>query len=1104
MDGDHVFIRQLRETAKGAEQTALYISGNDIRLWRHLAMRRILLSTTVLLFCISAVAQVGTQASLTGTVTDTTGAVVADATISATNLATGEVAETKADGRGSFNILALPAGNYRVTAKASGFEAWEIPRINLTVGNRSRLTPVLRVGSSTETVRVQGTTGLMQTDSPTVETVIQMKQIRELPLDTRNPLALVALAPGMFYEGTTVGSFRDSFVQGQGLRNYKTNFQLDGLNSNTSSSEGGTAIPNVDAIEEFNVQTGNAGAEAGRDPSQVLAITKSGTNEFHGTLFEFNQNDFFSARNAFATEKNRVRYNQFGGTIGGPIIKNKTFFFGSYQQTVIGNDVVLNEPAVSSAMENGDFSALSMPITNPYTGNPFPNNQVPASMINPSAKYFLPLFVTATSPDGFYKALKKGPNTTYEYLGRIDHQITSSQRIYGRFEYVREPITVVNSGPVYTSSNTTVEPSFGANYTWAISNNSLLTLTGGFMRDAFKYTNPPLGKQNDSQLAGIEGIPTAGRQAWIGPPDIDIAGYQGVFFSGGGFGAPGQQSGGQYDGKASFSHVQGPHTFEVGGEYFNRTAYGEHGSDAPRGRFGFYNNYTGNGFADYLLGLTSSSALNDPLGKFGETLDPILAGYGEDTWKVTPNLTLRVGLRYERYLSHKCFANICSVWNPHDNKVVVSTDAKGQPNLTHFPTSAALAVVTQGLWETAQQAGYPRGLYEANGQWEPRLGFTYRPFGKSDLIVRAAYGIYYSLFTGNAGASEINIPTWAEYTQNFGLNTLQPWETVWASGPTRAASNFTVFSPLVNLKPAETQESNVSIQTEVPFKAALTLSYVATRTSHEESFYDYNAATVGFHENLQAAYPHAAFSSILANSNQGKNWYNGLQAKLERRFENGLSFTAAYAWSKTMAKDLPDGEFNVLLPFSPAWYNRHVTTFGYPQIESATLLWELPYGHSRRFGSNARGIVDTLLGGWQLSVLQTAHSGGRLEITQNGGNLGNGYSSRTDLIGNPHVPHPNKNEWFNTAAFAAAPLYTFGNSGVGAVNGPGGFTLNTGVDKSFYVRGENYLQFRWETFNLPNRVNYNNPDTTFGDSAFGQLTSSDSARYMQFGLKFVF
>lgn len=1046
-------------------------------------------------------AQVGTQASLTGTVTDTSGAVVVSAQVTATNLATGRVSQALSSSRGAYHVLALPAGVYRVSATAHGFEAWENPRVELTVGDRINLDIVLKVGAATQTVQVRGTSSLLQADSATVETVIQMQQIRELPLDTRNPLALVALVPGMTYQGTTVGSFRDSFVQGQGLRNYTTNFQLDGISSNASSSEGGTAFPNVDAIQEFNVQTLNSGAASGRDPAQVIAVTKSGTNEFHGTLFEFNQNDIFSATNAFATKKNRIRYNQFGGTLGGPIYRNKTFFFGSFQETKIGNAVVRNEPAVTDAMKNGDFSALNTPIINPYTHTPFPGNQIPAGMINSASSYFLPLFVSANSPDGFFKFQANAPNTTYEYLGRVDHQITANQHIYGRYEYIHEPTVVVGYTPKYLSANTTNEPSFSANYTWAITNKTLLTFTGGYVRDGFSYTNPPLGKTNDSIQAGIEGIPTQGREDWIGPPDIYVTGYQGVAMSGGGWGAPGRQMGGSYEGKGSLTHIAGPHTLDVGGEYFNRTAYGQHGSAAPRGIFDFFNLYTGNGFADYLLGLTSNSNLNDPLGRFGLTRDPIMSGYATDTWKASKNLTLTLGVRYERWLQHSCFANLCTVWDPKSNMIVVGTDSKGNPNFSQFPTTASLAEETAGLWKTANQAGVPRGLYDANGHWEPRLGAIYRLTDK--VVLRGGYGVYYNSFTGNRGASVINIPLWTEYGLSFGKNTLQDWKTVWAAGP-HGASNFSVYSPLVNTEPSKTREWNATLQLGLPGSSALTLSYVGTHVTSLGTWKEYNAAPVGFHQNIQADRPNPRFSNITLTANEGRNWYNGLQSRIERRYHNGLAFTAAYSWSKTMTVNTGDCETCALLQYSPDWYNRNVSTMGYPQVESATVVWQLPYGHGRTYGGSSGFLENAILGGWEVAALQTAHSGIPLTIGQSNGNLGNGYSSRAKIVGNPEISEQNKDHWFNTSAFAPAPLYTFGNSGVGAVNGPGGFQLNSSVAKDFPWKEGKYFQFRWETFNLTNHVNYNNPNTNVVDRNFGKITGSGAARYMQFGAKIVF
>ena len=1056
-------------------------------------------------------AQVGTQAAITGTVSDPSGANIAGAHIIALNLANGLSTQSQSDASGNFNILSLPAGNYRVTVEAQGFKKWESPQTQLTVGDRNRITAVLEVGGSSEVISVQGTSDAIQTEKATVETVIQMQQIRELPLADRNPLGLVGLVPGMRYLGTPNG-MRTSQVQGQGLRDNKTQFQLDGLNTNDGSIEGGTAVPNVEAVAEFNVQPINAGAEAGRDPSQVIVITKSGTNSFHGSAFEFVQNDMFNAYNAFADKtqpKPHVRYNQFGGTLGGPIIKNKTFIFGSFQGTVIRNAVLKNESGVPTAFLSGDFSSLATPIIDPTTGSPFPGNIIPDDRITGASKYFLPLFVTPNSPGNRYIFASSAPDKTWEYLTRIDHQITDRQRIYGRYEYLRQPTIQIgySADPSTFAPNTLHQHNFGANYTWTISNNTLFTATAGFLKTRDDYSNPALGKQNDSELAGIQGIPTAGREEWIGPPDINVNGYEGISFAGG-WGVPGAQWNSQYNGKASLSHIHRAHIISTGVEYGDRHAFGGHGSASARGTFGFNGQYTGNGFADYLLGLTNSTNLNDALKTFGQDRAPYIGVYGADTWKIRQNLTLDLGVRYERYLSQHCYLNLCSVWNPDDGKTVVAVDSHGNPNFSTFPTTAGLAAATAGLWETSIDAGYPRGLYEANGHWAPRLGMTYRPFAKKDFVVRAGYGLYYNIFTGNRGASEVNVPTWTVYGQTFGTGTLQDWETVWA-GTLAAPNSFDVYSPLVDIKPTRTAQWNVSVQTAMPLKTVLTVSYVGTRVPNEIAGIENNIPTVGFHADLQADRPYPRFGIVHTIANLGENWYHGLQTKAERRFDNGLAFTFSYSFSRTMADNLPDDEFSALLAYSPDSYNRHRAAFDFRHIQSATVVWEVPYGRSRRWGSSVNGVINKILGGWQLSAYETAHSGQPLSIFNNNGNLGNGQQSRADLVGDPRISNPSKNAWFNTAAYAPAAQFTFGNSGVGDVEGPGFFQINSGLSKNFHVSENKYFQFRWETYNLFNNVNYiirsGGSTLNVNDTAnFGKIFEAESARTMQFGLRFLF
>lgn len=1066
--------------------------------------------SVVLLFTASLVAQVGTQASLTGTVTDPTGAVVPNASVTALNLATGATSHQQTGSAGEFTILALPVGTYRVTVEAGSFKRWENPAVQLTVGSQVRVEPRLELGGATETVSVQSSNTGLQTETATIDTVVQMQQIRELPLATRNPLALVGLTPGMRLDSTD-DNMRITYVQGNGLRNNKTEFQLDGVNTNDGSGEGGTAVPNVDAIDEFSVKSIDAGAEF-RSPGEVVIVTKSGTNAFHGSAFGFVQNDLFNAYNYFADKtkaKPRVRYSLFGGTVGGPIYRDKTFFFGSFQETVIRNGQLLNESAIPSAFlpsdgSGADFSSLSKSINDPLTGLPFPNNYIPANRIDPAAKYFFPILLKPNSPGNRYIANANTVNKTYEYLARVDQQITNRQRIYGRYFYLRRPAQRVGylADPSTYGQDTLHQHGASVNYMLSITPKTLLTLTAGLMKSKDEYTNPALGKQNDSEKAGILGIATAGRERWIGPPDIGFNGYTGVSFAGG-YGVPGGQRNAQYTGKVALDHITGPHTLRLGFDYGNRQAYGGHGSAAARGSFGFNGQYTGNAIADYLLGYTNSSTLNDPLTLFGEDKAPFFGIYAKDTWKVRPNLTVDLGVRYDQYLSQSCYKSLCSLWNPKDNKVVVAVDSTDKPNFSTFSTSAALAAQTAGLWETSTDAGYPNGLYEPNGHWQPRLGLTYRPFGGRDLVLRAGYATYFNIFTGNRGASEINVPTWTVYSQNFSSSQLSNWRNVWAAGPNQA-SNFAVYSPLVDIKPAETREFNVSVQVPILSKTALTISYVGTRVPNEISGQERNVATVGPHTNLQADLPFPKFSGIHTYGNQGRFWYNGLQTYLERRFSSGLSYTLSYAFSKSMDENVGEGEFDALLAYSPAWYNRHRSVNDYRHIQAATVVWELPYGHGRHFGGNSNALVNAILGGWQGSIYEQARSGQPLTIANSNSNLGNGQSSRANIVGNPHVSNPGAKGWFNPAAFSPAPAYTFGNANVGNVNGPGYFNMDTALSKRAYVGEVRYFEFRWEAFNALNRTNFNNPVQNVNDSNLGKIFGSGSARTMQFGLKFLF
>ena len=449
-----------------------------------------LIAAVLLASTVPLAAQVGTQGSILGTVMDSSGAALPGATITVTGLDTGLVQTATSDHTGSFEILALPIGPYSVAVTVQGFKTWQLERVVLTVGERKKITPVLEVGNISEQVSVVGGAPLLQTERSSVQTVVEMQQIRELPLSTRNPVVLVNLAPGMRFTGSG-GPERGSTVQGFGLRSNQTEFQLDGLNANASMDEGAITIPNVDTIAEFSVETSSFSAENGRNPLQVVMATKSGTNSFHGTVWEFNQNDRFSARNAFSTsDPPKLNRNQYGAAIGGPVLRNRTFFFGSFEGTPIDTDDLYNSVVPQAAMLQGDFSSLGHAIIDPTTGQPFPGNRIPAHRISSASQFFFPYLLTPNDPDGGFHAVAPVTDDTYQYTARLDHQFTASQRIYGRWVMNKNPTDSPGYSPDVRSANKTTQHNIGVNYTNSLSSTLLLTVTGGYLKSDNRFTSP--------------------------------------------------------------------------------------------------------------------------------------------------------------------------------------------------------------------------------------------------------------------------------------------------------------------------------------------------------------------------------------------------------------------------------------------------------------------------------------------------------------------------------------------------------------------------------------------------------------------------------------
>ena len=1062
----------------------------------------VVVTVLVLVSSVPLRGQVGTQGSILGTVVDSSKAVLPGATVTVTNLDTGLVQTATSDAAGNFEILALPIGAYSVTVSMTGFKTWQLARLVLTVGERSRVAPVLDVGNVSEQVSVVGGAALLQTERSSVQTVVQMEQIRELPLSIRNPVVLVNLVPGMRFTGAG-GPERGSTVQGFGTRSNQTEFQLDGLNANAAMDEGGITIPNVDTIAEFSVETSSFSAENGRNPLQVVMATKSGTNAFHGTAWEFNQNDRFSAKNAFSlSDPPKLDRNQYGAAVGGPVVHNRTFFFGSFEITPTRSEDLYNSVVVQEPMLSGDFSAASHAILDPRTGQPFPNNVIPGDRISSASTFFFPYLLTPNSPDGRFRAVAPVTDDTYQYTARVDHQLTSNQRVYGRWVMNKNTNDSPGYSPEVRSANETTQHNIGFNYTNTLTSNMLLTVTAGYLKSDNRFTSPVVGNENLAELAGIRGIGTAGREDFIGLPNVGISGYTGFNTA---FGVNGRLWSDVTNAKASLNWLRGAHSISTGYEFNDRSVFGRHGSHSPRGSFDFNGQYTGDGFADFLLGLTSGTRRNFPLETFGLERSPYSAAFAQDFWKVRSNLTVALGLRYEYWHSKKLSAGNGATFDPAIGKVIAGVDSDGNVDLTRQPVSPFLAAASEGLWVPANEVGVPAGLFKANGHLSPRVGVTWRPEIISDFVVRGGYGIYYNSFTGNRSASSIvGLPYWTWEALSFSALSPQQWETAWPADPQSFIQPSVGESPAWDIEPARTHEWNVSVQKGLPFKSALTVSYVGTRLRDQVSLYPYNEVPPGIYPDLQAAKPYPAFGEINVLENRGNSEYNGLQIKLERRFSDGLSVTGSYSLSKDTSDAVADDEAGRLQPFTPNGYLRGRSANDRRHMLWVNWVYELPFGRDKHFLNQLHPAAEAILGGWQLSGINSFVSGVPLSISVPGATLGNGWGTRANLVGDPDVADPSAAMWFNTSAFTAPGALEYGNSPIGVIEGPAQHILDLGLMKSFTMGAGRYIQVRIEAYNALNKVNLGNPGTTLGNDDFGQIFSAGGARTMQFGVKFVF
>jgi outer membrane receptor protein involved in Fe transport len=1083
--------------------------------------------------------------SIVGNVADAGGAAVAGAKITITETNTGIARTTTTNEDGGYVMPYLPPGTYRIEVEKAGFKRFAGSDVQISTGQHLRVNATLEVGQITETTEVTGAAPLLQTENADVNQAFEAKKIQELPINGRNFQSLIALVPGVVPPSSTIGVFDNPqgtlFFQVNGQNNSANNFQIDGVDNNEPLLGLVVQIPPAEAIQQFSVSTSNYDAEFGRAVGAVINVTtRPGTNEFHGSLYEFHNNSAFKARNFFNLNRSpdgKIRVpnaikNQFGGTFGGPIIKNRTFFFGDYQGQYqrLGRTSVL-QTVPTQAFREGDFSALPAGVviydpassTNPNGRTAFAGNRIPAGRISPVTLNILKLLPLPNLPgltNNYLPPAIPFQLDTHSFDVRVDHQFSDKTNFFAKYNYFQSSMSDPGifgdaAGPTADGGGNSLAEGRGRNQVVTLNltrtfNPSLTTEARfGFTRYFIDAKGPGLDRDL-SQEVGITGSNEAG-PAHKGLAIIDIEGYPTFGMS---TNMPTINADNIFNWVNNWTKVSGNHTFKWGADIrrlrLDRLQIQGTSSFGPRGRFNFrpgvtllqggptQTNTFANAFASFLLGLP------DQIGRAIFTTTPTnrsthLFFFGQDTWQLNKSLTLNLGLRYEIYTP------------------ITSRLPGGQGN--YDPETNNLLVAGIG------DVGLSAGVKTDWNNLAPRFGFAYRFGDKDRNVIRGGFGISYftARFGFTGGTLSTSFPVIADQTigtlndfreagniSNIPAFTPVP---IPPNGIINPAPDIGLFAiPFENDLPM-VLSYNLTVQREVTPGLSVEVGYVGNRGYNQPFNRRLDASIPG--TGLQGVPIFQKFGRTATTTLRGygvDSFYNALQVSAEKRLSRGIAFTLAYTWSRSIDYTSNNGGLGnpIFLEFNkgPADFDR---THGL----SISHTFELPFGRGRKYLSS--GPAAVILGGWQISGIFQAYSGRPFSVTMSNAQLngGPGNSQRPDQLRNPSITGDvgPGTTWFDISAFAAPLPGRYGTAGRNTLRGPGLVNYDFSVFKNFQITENKRIEFRTEFYNLTNTPHFNQPNNNFSvPAAFGSVTSTVGTnglvgageREVQFALRFLF
>jgi hypothetical protein len=1056
-----------------------------------------LLRLFLCLLCIGVTVRAqSSTAQINGSVKDSTGLVVAGADVKATQTETGVVRMATSGSDGIFILPNLPIGPWTLEISKDGFSKYIQSGVVLQVDSNPEIDASLKVGSVTEQVQVTADAAMVETHSTGVGQVIDQQRVVDLPLNGRNDLMLVFLGgaattapPGNLNSTKNYPTVVISVAGG--LANGIT-FLLDGSTHNDPFSNQALPFPFPDAMQEFKIETSALPAQYGQHSAAAInAVTKSGGNNFHGDAFEFLRNGDFNARDTFAPTRDTLKRNQFGGTVGGPIKRNKIFFFLGYQGTLNRSDPTGGTAFIpTAAMQAGDFTAFESPACNngvqKTLSAPFVNNKISPSLLSPAALAIMTYYPPTSDPCGKEQFGTVQDSDEHLALARGDYQLSDKHsfftRYYGAHLYEQSPypphgnpLQLVNAG-----INTFPE-SFSFGDTYLASSSTVNSFRATFNRSPLtKFQNEAIGPQ-DVGIAAVTLVPNL-------PHDMVLT--AGTFYTSMVFAPTGNYDSTTVQLADDLSVQKGSHQFGFGANWIHP---GLNATVNPNSaaNFTFTGTYTGTALADFLTGQVASFSEGNP--ELLNTRQQYIGMYAQDVWRATSRLTVSYGVRWEPYLP---------VYEKNDR-------------VFQFNQSAFLQNIHSTVYPNA-----PAGLtfpgdpgYPGNGptgsklnEFAPRFGVVWDPTGTGKMTVRASYGMFYSTEHLFYDAGFGYDAAWGYLTTLAGVNLNTPWASYPGGNPfptpvlssaSKFPANGTYTSYPQNVKPTYMQQWNLSVQRQLGSNWLLSASYIGNNTIHGWTYDPINPGIV---------VPGATTANIatrrlfyLENPAQGGNFgvvtflddggtatYDGGLFSVQRRFADNVTVQGNYTWSHCIADPIVNDLATAYTePFNRRYDRGNCTGIDRRQILNISGVYQTP-----RFSSRMMRIVAS---DWRVAAIIGAQSGPWMTITSGTDNALNGTATGqrpNQILANPYAAVQSATQWLNPAAFAPAATGTYGALGTNNVLGPGMLQIDMNLSRQFTIKEKQRLEFRVEVFNVPNLVNLNTPvSLALNSPQFGKITS---------------